>query len=346
MPDSEFSAVASPANFTVRHDPVHGWPVMYAPPRALRPFDFNGKKPLVCSTDDPVLEGREDITTPETLAIRPPNSPADGPGWQVRIIPNKFPALAPFGQYAAIRGAAAADESGQGVHEVIIECPHAETHFTRLSSEHRCLVLRAIRDRFRQLAQHPTVKHATLFKNHGPSAGASLTHSHCQLIATQFVPPQVQRELDYCQQQHASFGADYYDELIAAELACGTRLVEVTDDFVLACPSVSRFGFEMHLWPRVAQPHFNNIDDALLRKLTGVLSRALQRLEQVAADPDYNLVLHTAPFPPAISPGFRWHWEIYPRIAGIAGWELGAGGFVNPLYPETAAQRLRDILFD
>jgi len=342
MPDSELSPATDRSAFTVRYDPIHGWPVMYAPPRALRPFDFKARKTLVCPADDPFLEGREEITTAETLAIRPAGTPANGPGWQVRIIPNKYPALAPL----AADGPALVtetDASCQGLHEVIIECPQAETHFTRLPTPHRLLIFQAIRDRLRQLAIRNDLVHATLFKNHGPAAGASLTHSHCQLLATQFVPPHIQRELNYCEQLSLEQGVDYFEQLITTELAAEQRVVEVTEEFVLCCPNVSRFGFEMHVWPRRPALHFHTTSDAVLSELNGIFSRALQRLERVAADPDYNLVLHTAPFKTQAAPGFRWHWEIYPRIAGIAGWELGGGGYVNPLYPETAADMLRQV---
>lgn len=340
MPLSETVSPMNVPEYVVRVDPIHGWPVCYASRRALRPFDFHQHKPLACPENDPFAEGHEDITTPETLAIRPPGSPSNGPGWQVRVIPNKYPAL------QALAGVGADSASPcQGIHEVIVECPQRETHFTRLEEQQRICVLQAMRQRLEQLSIEPALRHATIFKNHGQAAGASLAHSHSQLIATTFVPPYIRREIDFRRAYRQRTGLDHAQEQLERELRDQTRLVEVSPSLVVYCPEVSRFGLEMRILPRSPELHFHRSSPALITELNGLLTRALRRLERIAGDTGYNLVLHTAPFQEDDLEGFRWHWEIYPRIAGIAGWELGAGGYVNAILPETAAKLLRDVSF-
>ncbi len=356
-------------DYTVRVDPMHGWPVFYASPRALRPFDFQSRKSPACSEQDPFAEGREHITTPESLAIRDPDSAPNSPGWQVRIIPNKYPALLEHSSSAEISNQSACPQvvSGaeqataepspspvewitldserdcRGVHEVIIECPQRETHFARLSADQQLHVLRAMRARLGELAQRPELAHATIFKNQGPGAGASLAHAHSQLIATTFVPPAIRQEIEFFQagKQHTQTDSQTEADWLHQELRDGIRCVEFTPDMLAFCPEVSRFALETHFYPLALEPDFQRTTDETLRQLRDLLSGVLNRLRDVAHDPDFNLVLHTAPFHVPAPVGFRWHWELYPRLAGIAGWELGAGGYVNPLLPERAAQILQ-----
>lgn len=334
----------SPQEFSVRRDPIHGWPVFYAPARAKRPFDFGSSESMTCGPDDPFAEGNEGVTVAESLAVRDPGTAPDSPGWQVRIIPNKYPALATIADPPAAAGSDGPELSAAGVHEVIVECPQRETHFSRLSDKQRFLVFQSMRDRLRQLEQDERLGHAVIFKNHGQSAGASLAHSHSQLMATQFVSPMVQREWTYCQTQAASQQGKHFADLLARERANQSRLVRETETVIALCPDASRFAFETHLFPLTDEAHFHNADEATLRDLSDCLTDVLRRIETLVGDFHYNLVLHTAPFRETAANGFRWHWEIYPRIAGIAGWELGAGGHVNALYPEVAAQMLRNAV--
>ncbi len=343
MPNSFNPATSSsehePTSFEVRYDAIHRWPVIFAPARANRPFGFNHRIPVECGEDDPFAEGREELTPHETLAIRNTDSEPNKPGWQVRIIPNKYPAL-------LCNDDTVSDIETKGVHEVIIECPQSETHFTRLGIAHIKQVFKSYRNRLRELAKDKQNVHATIFKNHGPAAGASLQHAHSQLMATAYIPPMIQQELSFTAQHFKKTNRDYMGEHLLTEQTFRKRIVEQSDDFLVICPEASRFSFEMHIYPRSKETHFHRTKDKTLNALAKSMLQSLKRLEKVAGDPDYNFVLHSAPFSNKQAPGFRWHWEIYPRLSGIAGWELGAGSYVNPLYPETAAKLLRETTID
>lgn len=348
MPESPALPEQLLQKYSVRYDPIHGWPVFYAPPRAARPFDYQKNSVLKCTEHDPFAAGHEDITTPETFAIREAGSSADGPGWLVRIIPNKYPAL-PGNKAQCLTDSPALPGSSAlsgapalGVHEVIIECPQSETHFTRLSAEQQQRVFQAIHARLAQLAERTDLASVIVFKNHGQGAGASLAHSHSQLMASPFVFPGVRREVDFCRAYRKEHSADYFARLLETELAAGECVVEEAEHFVALCPRVSRFALEMQILPRSPQPHYHRCTEAELHESSQLLARSLRRLEKILGEPDYNLVLHTAPFHETGLDGFRWHWEIYPRISGIAGFELGAGSFVNAVYPEQATTLLRN----
>ena len=327
------------SNFELRYDAIHQWPVIFAPARAKRPFEFNKGESNRAGENDPFAEGNEGLTPHETLAIRHPDSTTDGPGWQVRIIPNKYPAIVPASE-------AASNVETNGVHEVIIECPQSETSFTRLGLSQIKLVFQSYRNRLRELAKNEQALHATIFKNHGPAAGASMSHCHSQLMATAYTPPHIQRELSFTTEHFKKTNRDYFGEFLLNEQTFRKRIVAQSDDFLVICPEASRFCFEMHIYPRTKEIHFHQTKDKMLNSLANEMLQSLKRLEKVAANPGYNFVLHTAPFKNKQTPGFRWHWEIYPRLSGIAGWELGTGGYVNPLFPETAAKLLREVELD
>ncbi|WP_238757203.1 galactose-1-phosphate uridylyltransferase [Rubinisphaera margarita] len=319
----------------VRYDPVHDWPVIFAPPRARRPVSLSQTADAKAGSTNPFAEFNEHLTTDESFALRNDDSKPNGPGWQVRVIPNKYPVLTPE---------ASPEEDCQrlaaGLHEVIIEHPQPLTDIAECSDKEFSQIFLSYRERLKALAEHPDVVHATVFKNQGRNAGASQPHVHSQLMATRFVPPHVNRELQYAERYRAHTGRTPLQDLLEAELQANERIVQHTEHCTLLCPYVSRFAFEMLIIPHGERAHFHQTSEEMLEDVAGMMRQALLRLRCVTGSRDFNFVLHTAPFAAADECGFRWHWEIYPRLAGIAGWELGQGSYVNPVYPEFAAQQL------
>jgi UDPglucose--hexose-1-phosphate uridylyltransferase len=328
-----------------RHDPLTGRWVIIAPERALRPNADRPPPAIEPLTDDPFAEGAEDATTPEVWAIRGRDSHPDGPDWQVRIITNMYAAL------HAVPVATTDDgwyrrAPGGGVHDVIIECPQSETHLSRLPVDQIELVLRAYRDRLAMLHRAGQWAYAIIFKNHGPAAGATLGHAHSQLMTLPFVPGVVGEELVAARRHRERTGRNFFDEWLSRERTAGVRMVHESARHVSLCPFASRFSFEVCLLPVTPSPHFHEISNADLADLAGHLRRVLRQLEFTAHDPPYNLVLRTAPWDGSDVAAFSWRLEILPRIGGIAGYEWGTGWFINPVPPETAAERLRGVLLE
>ncbi len=67
----------------------------------------------------------------------------------------------------------------------------------------------------------------------------------------------------------------------------------------------------------------------------------IRRLETAVGRYAYNYVLHTTPFDTTAPAHYHWHLEFVPLLARTAGFELGSGWYMNPVPPETAAQRMR-----
>ncbi len=330
----------------LRKDPiVQRWVVM-APDRAKRPSDVKDDPKFVEGEFDPFAEGNEAATPPEIMAYRNYGSQPNGPGWRVRVVPNKFPALQIEGNLEK-RGDGIYDRmNGIGAHEVIIECPHGETNMSRLSVDNIREVLWVYHDRLVDLKRDRRLVHALIFKNKGALAGASLQHSHSQLMATSVVPITIYEEMSGALEFFNYRGRSIFDDMIQQELAHGSRIVLDTPHFVVFCPFASRFPFETWILPKQQSSHFENITRQAIEELGTVLKTILRKLELALDDPPYNYVIHTAPFNQPELPHFLWHMELFPRITRVAGFEWGSGFYINPVLPEEAAAFLREVDLD
>ena len=330
----------------LRKDPiVQRWVVM-APDRAKRPSDVKDDPKFVEGEFDPFAEGNESATPPEIMAYRNYGSQPNEPGWRVRVVPNKFPALQIEGNLEK-RGDGIYDRmNGIGAHEVIIECPHGETNMSRLSVDNIREVLWVYHDRLVDLKRDRRLVHALIFKNKGALAGASLQHSHSQLMATSVVPITIYEEMSGALEFFNYRGRSIFDDMIQQELAHGSRIVLDTPHFVVFCPFASRFPFETWILPKQQSSHFENITRQAIEELGTVLKTILRKLELALDDPPYNYVIHTAPFNQPELPHFLWHMELFPRITRVAGFEWGSGFSNHPVLPEEAAAFLREVDLD
>lgn len=326
----------------LRKDPVVGRWVIIAHERAKRPHDFKVQaEELAGPASCPFCEGNEHRTPPEILSYRDRGSQPNGPGWRVRVVPNKFPALQVEGKLAK-RGDGIYDRmAGIGAHEVIIESPRHVVSMSDLDEEAIRDVLWIYRDRLIDLKKDHRLVHGMLFKNVGAAAGASLEHTHSQLIVTPIVPITVAEEMTGALEFSRYRGRCIYCDMIHQELDSADRVVLDTPHFTAFCPFASRFPFETWILPKNHSSHFENIPRPAVDDLAGVLRNVLGRLEVALDSPAYNYIVHTAPFDHQELPHYHWHIEVIPRLTKVAGFEWGTGFYINPVPPEDAAAYLR-----
>ncbi len=332
----------------LRKDPIVGRWVIIATDRAKRPHDFTREKERSTTSTgfDPFLEGNENATPSEILAYREAGTDRDKPGWRVRVVPNKFPALQIEGQLSK-RGDGIYDlMNGIGAHEVIIECPHYEESMARLTLDNIREVMWVYRDRMVDLKKDRRLVHGLVFKNKGALAGATIDHSHSQLIVTPVVPINVWEEMEGALGFYNYRGRCIFCDMIQQELATGSRIVLDLPNFVVFCPFASRFPFETWILPKQHSSHFENIQRQQVEELGLVLKTVLCKLELALDDPPYNYIIHTAPFDTQELQHYHWHIEIMPRLTRVAGFEWGSGFYINPVLPEQAAAFLRDTDID
>lgn len=299
-----------------RFDPLTGRQVLISPAR--------GERPLRPGPSCPFCEGHESETPAELLAFRDSNSQSNGPGWRVRVVPNR---------YAAVRldCSTEREKPGVGVAEVFLECPHHESHFRNLAPEHVALVLQSWRDRLRYWRTDGRLSFAQVFKNEGHDAGASVPHCHSQLIGLPFVPRRMEEELA----RAVTEGHCNFCEWIRSAKDC--RVMESTS-YVAICPPAPRFPGETWILPKTHAAAFEDLADTT--ELAGVLLDLLSRIDRTLDGPDFNLIVKSLPFHD--TGVYHWRIEVLPRNTSTAGWEWGTSLLINTMFPEDAAKRLRE----
>jgi len=327
----------------LRKDPIVGRWVIIAKSRARRPHDFDSTPRRHAERFCPFCEGNEDKTPGEIIAYRNPGSQRNRTGWRVRVIPNKFPALEIEGELNK-RGEGIYDMMrGVGAHEVIIESPRHLVSTAELSEEQLREVLWVYRDRLVDLKKDHRLVYGMIFKNVGAAAGASLEHTHSQLIVTPIVPIYVWEEMTGSLEFYNYRGRCVYCDMIQQELASEKRIVLDSPGFLALCPFASRFPFETWLLPKTHASHYENIQKNEVDELSGVMRQVIAKVEAALDQPAYNYIVHTAPFDTQELGHYHWHMEIIPSLTKTAGFEWGTGFYINPVPPEQAAAFLREI---
>ena len=327
----------------LRKDPIIGRWVIISTERGKRPTDF----PSVTKTREPRLcpfcTGNEGSTPPEVFAYRQNGSKPNGPGWSLRVVPNKFPALKIEGDLNR-EGVGIFDKmNGIGAHEVIIETPDHMKDLVDLEFEDFKNVIRAYRERINDLKKDPRFKYILVFKNQGEAAGASLEHSHSQLIATPILPKRVMEELSGAKQYYSFKERCVYCDIVRQELNEKTRVIAVNDMFITIQPFASRFPFETWLLPRYHESSFETIRGEAINQMVPVLKETLKRLRAALNNPPFNFMIHTAPTDNHYAKEYHWHIEIIPKLVKVAGFEWGTGFYINPTTPEDAAKYLSEV---
>lgn len=282
------------------------------------------------------------MTPREILAYRPQGGDSNRPGWTIRVVPNKFPALQIEGDLGR-EGIGLYDRmNGIGAHEVIIETPEHKHTLADLAPKQLEDVLWAYRDRMVDLKRDLRLRYILVFKNHGLAAGATLEHTHSQLIALPVIPTSVAAEIDGCRAHYQQKERCIYCDIIRQELSDAERIVAENPEFLSITPFASRFPFEMWILPKRHEAYFEESQKTQFELLARILSESLRRMDRVLSKPAYNFILHTSPLHEKTGALYHWHIELIPKLTQVAGFEWGTGFYINPVTPEEAAKFLRE----
>jgi UDPglucose--hexose-1-phosphate uridylyltransferase len=328
----------------LRKDPVIGRWVIIASDRASRPTDFVIDRQMPSGGSCPFCYGSEDKTPPEVLAYRPQGLEPNSPGWRVRVVPNKYPALRIEGPLGRRASGMYDLMNAVGAHEVVIESPDHHAQLADLSHAQIVQVLWAYRERFTDLKKDPRFRYILVFKNQGAEAGATLEHAHTQIIATPVVPKRVMEEIQGARTHFDQRERCIYCDIVQQELESEVRIVARNDRFVVIEPFAARFPFETWILPTAHSAQFETADQVSIDALAAVLRDVLLRMRAALDEPPFNYVLHTAPTRgEGVGELYHWHMEIMPKLTRVAGFEWGSGFYINPTPPETAAAVLREV---
>lgn len=332
----------------LRRDPVIGRWVIIAPERAQRPEQLSLDAAQRRAGPCVFCPGQEGLDPNEIYAIREPGTSRNGPGWRVRVLPNKFPVLRIEDRLTRDAVGMFDMMAGVGAHEVIVETPDHSLDLPDLPEPHIADVLRAYRERMYDLGRDDRFKYVLIFKNQGYLAGATMPHAHSQLIATPVTPKRVKEELGGAQRYYDFKRRCVFCDIIKQETrVTPERLVLDSETFIVISPFAARMPYETWIIPKQHNCDFVSINESELHGLAHALKQTLMRVRRALNDPPLNFLIHTAPFrrPRAgywtsIQHDYHWHLEIIPRMTRPAGFEEGSGFYINPVPPEEAAETL------
>ena len=343
-----------------RLDPISGKWTIFAPHRSNRPEEYvpvgeTLRKNLQC----PFCAGNESETPPAIWvgAVRDgvchtSNSDLTADNWSVRVVPNRFPAI------SAPRPSDDAEphESSRpglfecrpihGGHEVIIESREHTSSVSQLDPIEVHLTFLAYRDRIRHWRSQSGASYVSVFKNVGERAGASLRHSHSQLIATDQMPADNATIMDRVSRYRASTGCCLQCDLIRGELKARRRVVWKDKSVIAFCPFAARLPLSLRITTLAHQPHFDLLNDAQIESVFAIGSpRRLPGSSKYDPRPPTTTVFPTCP--PgydSVSEAFHWSLDLFPRMTQLAGFEWNSGCMINPVLPEVAAAKYGDAV--
>ena len=334
----------------LRWDPLDRTWALIATERGLRPTDFlpPERKPSPKKEPCPfclVLQGKGQATR---IATRKAGDDA------VVVLANRFPVLsieAPterrqVGPYDMV--------SGVGAHEVVVETTKHDLRFRDLAPSQLAAILLTWRDRVSDLTRDRRLQHVEVFKNDGPSAGATLAHAHSQIVATPVLTPRLLRQIEAARTHWHDKERCLVCDIVTFETTQSERVIDDEGDFVAWCPYASRYPFEVQLASRRHSPFFISLDEPQAGALAQLLSRVLKALDTALRGADMNLCLSLSPSTQSFTHGKHgleqlehfWHWriELIPRLLPLGGFELGTDLVINPTAPEAAAGHLRSLI--
>jgi UDPglucose--hexose-1-phosphate uridylyltransferase len=328
----------------LRRDPIVGRWVIVDTDHPNKPEDFERDQYIPKGGACPFCYGSESLTPPEIDAFRPAGTSPNTPGWQVRVVSNKFPALQIEGDLNR-RGVGIYDMSnGTGAHEVLIETPYHHKDIPDLLNEEIENFIAMSCKRAQDLTKDKRFKYIMIFKNYGPAAGASLEHPHTQIVALPMIPKNVMEEIKGSQNYFEYRERCIFCDIIRQEIQEKERVVMENKYFICFCPFVSRFPFEIWIIPKIHNGYYCHISSQEIPDLAAILKNTIFKLKKVFPNLAYNFIIHTSPANADAGgfDGYHWHIELMPKLTRVAGFEWGSGFYIVPTPPELAAQYLKE----
>ena len=323
--------------------------VIIATGRAKRPEDFREEKIKIdkkimgiCPFD----KGNESMTPPEVLRMDLQGNFVDSSvDWQIRVVPNKFPALIPDATpYSKMYGVYMVMD-GFGLHEVVIHSPEHITNLSELSQFQLELILNVYVKRLREIKKDSRIESVIIMLNQGKEAGASLEHSHSQIFALPLNPPVLEKELHGTRRYFKQNNRCAMCDLMKFEISEDKRVVFDNENFFIIQPYASRNPFETWVVPKKHYPNFENISQSEIKSFAHCLKILSDFFYEELNEPSYNYFIHTGPMHKEIENHYHWHFELIPKLSIKAGFEIATGIDICITTPEYTAEFMKASKF-
>lgn len=318
-----------------RQDLVSGEWVLFSTKRShsIRKFEESFQTKEECPFEDFEKSGNE-------LVWRYPENNCD-----LTVIKNKFPAVKPGICSQAHQVNSFSVHEATGEHDIFVFREH-DQHFADLGLEKIVNVIRAYKKRYTEIAvADRCAKYIMLFHNFGKEAGASVYHPHSQIISTPILPPDVSHSLHGAKRFYKEHNKRIYDDLVGWEITEKVRVIYENAKFIAFCPYVSKFPYEVRIFPKDSHAHFEQMPDSSDMEFAEIMSVVLKKIKKALGNPPFTFFMHTAPLefgPEDVHEYYTWHMEILPKLKITAGFELGTGIEINVVDPDHAAELLRE----
>ncbi len=333
----------------LRKDLITGEWVIIATERAKRPDKFKGTPSganIKTSTEScPFCYGNESMTPKEVFTIcssrqRKPNTK----GWQVRVVPNKFPALLSNLPLESSKVGIYDVMNGFGVHEVIIVSPKHIHSIAELKLGEFELMVNSYVNRMRSLRNDERIKSIIIMHNQGKEAGASLDHIHSQLFALPLIPPVLGKELSGTLGYFNSNNSCAMCDILKFESREDKRVVFEDKNFMVIEPFASSSPYETWIVPKKHSPSFESLEAEEISSFSYCLEVVMDFFYSDLNNPPFNYYIHTSPTFIDTSKYFHWHLELFPKLTIKAGFEMGTGVNINITRPEFTAEFMKEKL--
>ena len=294
--------------------------VIIAEKRNHRPVEFKEEK--VNHAHSCVFCPGNEEKTPEEISRVQKNGK-----WKIRVIPNKFAAVSKEKPFKISESGIYTQSEAYGSHEVIIETPNHEKRFSEQNESDLISILKTYAERISEIEKDKQIKYVSVFKNEGEDAGASIFHSHTQIISLPMMPKDISEKIKSSKKSKSC----PYCEIVKRERKSKRKCFE-NSDFLVFTPYASRFNYEVWIVPKKHLTRFENFTENTYKNLASVLKKTMKKVKKIS--PSYNMLINYAPK----GNDLHFHIEIIPRLSRWGGFEFETGTIINTVSPESAAK--------
>jgi len=316
----------------IRKDYVLDRYVIFSPKRAKRPhsFDFEvGSKEKTPKEKCPFCPGNEHMA-PLSIKEIPKRK------WKVRLIPNKFPALKEVSFTGEIGDKPFIHYNPYGYHEILIETPEHNKKFYELSLNQIQLCIKVMMERYEELIKKKEIVYVSIFKNDGKRAGASISHTHSQIIASPMFPRVIAEEMEAAEKYYELEKRCPFCDIVDIEKRKNERIISENKEFVVLSPYAAVWPYESWILPKKHISQISDMTDSQQKNMAKIIKGLLKKYNEIFKGLMYTVVYHSFP----VSDLWHFHIEIYPRLKIYGGFEY-FGLFINEIFPEYAAKKLK-----
>ncbi|KKS00960.1 MAG: Galactose-1-phosphate uridylyltransferase [Candidatus Yanofskybacteria bacterium GW2011_GWA2_41_22] len=287
-----------------------------------------------CPFDDPVASRQEIVW-----------GFPDNEKWNMMVIQNKYPAVMPGKADEEATEGLFKIHAAAGNHDIIIFREHDITPYD-FSKEQFADAIKVYKRRYKEIYEKDGyAEYILIFHNYGPGAGASIYHPHSQIISFPVLPPDVYGSIYGSFDYYKKHGKKIYDIILEWEIKQAKRIVYENEYFIAFCPFVSKYPYEVRIFPKQSHAHFEVLPDEQDKFLGEAIQDVVGKIGRVLDKPFFNYFIHTAPLKDDLGEHFHdfycWHLEIVPRLSIEGGVELGTDIHINVVDPDDAAEELR-----